>query len=95
MAASQPHKVLFEQLIRFAQLGHQTGVPSRATTSREQPWSSADMVHQEALYAIQGELLEILLACARSIDGKSGNAAERHLVAALPWAFTTTTTEKG
>ena len=79
-------KKAFERILAIALRGHQTGAPLSAVT-REQPWTSADLVHQDALYSIQNELLSMLLELAREIDGVNDGATVRQLSTAMPWAF--------
>lgn len=83
-------KKAFERLLHCAKRGHQTGLPV-TTLTREQPWVAADLVAQDALYMVQDDLVGLLYEMARDLDGGTDGATVRHLAAAMPWAFTTTT----
>lgn len=88
MAKLTPKKA-FQLLLAIALRGHQTGnvcggsLARMSTPNGEQPWTSADMVHQDALYEISSDLLALLLKMAESIDA----ATVAHLMAAMPWAY--------
>jgi hypothetical protein len=90
-------KIAFQRLLAIALRGHQTGnvcggkLSAMRVPRGESPWTSADMVHQDALYEIQADLLALLLQMAESIDA----AAVAHLTAAMPWAYRVTEVPSG
>ncbi len=66
---------MLQRLTTIAKIGHRPG--------SKQPWTSADLVDQEALYTVQSEILGLLLDLAKGI----GPDAEAKLVATFPWAY--------
>lgn len=50
------------------------------------PWTAADLLDQDQLYAIQGQLLDLMLKLAKTC----GASYVDTLVKAFPWAYTTT-----
>lgn len=57
-----------------------------ASCRKGTPWVSADLVDQEALYDIQAEVLNLMLAVAEDCGQPHVDA----LVKAFPWAYQTT-----
>jgi hypothetical protein len=69
----------FERLLTIAQLDHHEG----RVRGPGHPWTSADLVAQEALFEIQADLLKLLLDVAEAL----GPAMVGRLTKALPWAY--------